>query len=269
MMRWLTASVGFTVSLGLAFAAYAYVPPPAAYARMLSELLSQPLWHIHLEGILGNLPLQADLVQERGARSLLRLSYPPLKLINNQWIELGSAEELFTIMQFTRRLPSVDHEGRHLNRYAFELQGEAFAPYASGFKGGEIWLDHESGLPARLTFDGSEVPDASKLDARVSYVNPFGESEISSRPLDEVIAQLHAFAQAKNGKPNTLPSLADEHDNREAFVSDFDHDGLTDALEVFYHTDPANPDTDNDRFLDGAEVVEGYNPAGEGTLSTN
>lgn len=48
---------------------------------------------------------------------------------------------------------------------------------------------------------------------------------------------------------------------------DTDADGLFDKEEVdVYQTNPLNPDTDGDTFTDGAEVKNGYNPAGPGKL---
>jgi hypothetical protein len=48
---------------------------------------------------------------------------------------------------------------------------------------------------------------------------------------------------------------------------DSDNDGLTDWEEInIYFTDPFNPDTDGDGFLDGDEVQNGYNPNGPGLL---
>ncbi len=48
---------------------------------------------------------------------------------------------------------------------------------------------------------------------------------------------------------------------------DTDKDGLTDYEEVHtFRTDPLNNDTDGDTYLDGDEVRNGYNPAGEGKL---
>jgi hypothetical protein len=49
-------------------------------------------------------------------------------------------------------------------------------------------------------------------------------------------------------------------------LADPDEDGLTNAQEAEYGTDPNNPDTDGDTYLDGAEVEAGYNPLGEGSL---
>lgn len=48
---------------------------------------------------------------------------------------------------------------------------------------------------------------------------------------------------------------------------DSDNDGLFDMEEVkTYMTDPLNPDTDGDSYLDGQEVKSGYNPRGDGKL---
>lgn len=49
--------------------------------------------------------------------------------------------------------------------------------------------------------------------------------------------------------------------------ADSDSDGLYDREEVkVYKTDPLNPDTDGDTFLDGEEVKNGFNPKGAGKL---
>lgn len=41
---------------------------------------------------------------------------------------------------------------------------------------------------------------------------------------------------------------------------DSDNDGLKDWEEELYRTDPNNPDTDNDGYLDGEEINSGHNP---------
>lgn len=47
---------------------------------------------------------------------------------------------------------------------------------------------------------------------------------------------------------------------------DSDLDGLTDVEENLYGTDPQKADTDGDSYLDGQEIVNGYNPLGAGRL---
>jgi len=56
--------------------------------------------------------------------------------------------------------------------------------------------------------------------------------------------------------------------NISPLVVDTDNDGLIDAREEFYGTDPKHPDSDGDGFSDGFEVLNGYNPMGEGKLKT-
>lgn len=49
-------------------------------------------------------------------------------------------------------------------------------------------------------------------------------------------------------------------------TADFDNDGLNNADEFKYNTDPNDSDSDNDGYLDGGEVKNGYNPLGSGKL---
>lgn len=59
-----------------------------------------------------------------------------------------------------------------------------------------------------------------------------------------------SFANLSLAVPTPLP-------NPDA---DPDHDGLTNVEEMIWLTDPFNPDTDKDGFLDGEEVASGHNP---------
>lgn len=47
--------------------------------------------------------------------------------------------------------------------------------------------------------------------------------------------------------------------------SDFDQDGLSDRMELNFHTDLTNPDTDGDGFSDGDEIADAYNPLSTST----
>lgn len=57
----------------------------------------------------------------------------------------------------------------------------------------------------------------------------------------------------------------DPDDSQDA-VRDPDVDKLTNLQEYQYGTNPQKPDTDNDGYKDGDEVINGYNPNGPGRL---
>lgn len=65
-----------------------------------------------------------------------------------------------------------------------------------------------------------------------------------------------------NANTNTNASVP-SNTNAQA---DVDDDGLTTAEEQKYKTDPLDPDSDDDGYLDGEEVENGYNPNGRGKL---
>ncbi|PIT93937.1 hypothetical protein COU00_01735 [Candidatus Falkowbacteria bacterium CG10_big_fil_rev_8_21_14_0_10_43_11] len=52
--------------------------------------------------------------------------------------------------------------------------------------------------------------------------------------------------------------------NAKLEINDADGDGLTDKMELNFHTNPVNPDTDGDGFSDGDEINNGYDPAKSG-----
>lgn len=69
-----------------------------------------------------------------------------------------------------------------------------------------------------------------------------------------------------NNSQLALIELPDLFEGSYSFTSDTDLDGLSDAKEVIYGSDPKNPDSDNDGFLDGKEVKARFDPLvpGEG-----
>jgi hypothetical protein len=56
--------------------------------------------------------------------------------------------------------------------------------------------------------------------------------------------------------------------NAAVMFLDTDSDFLPDDLEKYYGSDPLNPNTDGDSYLDGLEVKNNYSPIGEGALET-
>jgi len=64
--------------------------------------------------------------------------------------------------------------------------------------------------------------------------------------------------------------LADEEEDArglDKLSSDSDGDSISDKAEIeVYKTDPLKPDTDGDGFWDAVEIINGYNPNGDGKL---
>lgn len=81
----------------------------------------------------------------------------------------------------------------------------------------------------------------------------------------ECVRRVRLFVTPPDGKPATTTS-ADGESITTVTPLDSDSDGLSDADEARYHTDPWNPDSDRDGFADGAEVKNGFNPLGPGRL---
>lgn len=69
--------------------------------------------------------------------------------------------------------------------------------------------------------------------------------------------------------PGAFPTIVYNLDFLTAIPSeclDLDNDGLSDYFEGQYKTNKNNRDTDGDGFLDGEEVMNGFNPNGPGSL---
>lgn len=62
------------------------------------------------------------------------------------------------------------------------------------------------------------------------------------------------------GGPTLFNNSSLSEDKENCATCDPDKDGLTNAEEVLWNTDPFNPDTDGDGFKDGEEVASGHNP---------
>lgn len=282
--RWIIAYTALLVSGGLAAFAFFYHPAQEVTLLMRHALRASPVWSIRVQGHLGATPLEADIVADSGGRQLARVSYAPLKLINNQWILVDGhsasssasprSVDLLSSIRLTDTLASVKEEGRYFVRYRFVLSPEisALLPDLADAEG-ELWFPRRLGywFPVRavLAFkmnSGAEVA----LDLRVSPEDAFAlryTNPDNPRPLSEVIEQI-ARAQTKDGVlPESPPALRTSHGHTAAFYSDFDQDGLHDAVEIFYGTDAENSDSDNDTFLDGQEVERGYSPTGTGVLN--
>lgn len=91
------------------------------------------------------------------------------------------------------------------------------------------------------------------------YVAAF--SDVISRS-DSILTNNEISKQIGVAASGTAPSSVREIDFNQS--TDSDKDGLSDLRESALGLDPHNPDTDGDGYLDGVEVINGYNPKGAG-----
>lgn len=108
--------------------------------------------------------------------------------------------------------------------------------------------DRITDLPPNSTsFQDSGVSASTTYYYRVISRNETGESDASNEAM--VITR-------------PLPPPPKEPEPLPPAGLDTDSDGLTDLEEVIFTSDPRNPDSDGDGFLDGNEVFNQYNPMG-------
>lgn len=88
----------------------------------------------------------------------------------------------------------------------------------------------------------------------------------SVRNSNSTVRNTNATTNTNTANTNTTNTSSSNTNKTPSASSDLDQDGLTYQEEQTYKTDPNNPDTDGDSYLDGEEVVNGYNPNGPGKL---
>ncbi len=140
---------------------------------------------------------------------------------------------------------------------ALIILGGAWYGYAKFFKG-----SGSSVLPETTTKEQGEasenpIPPKTEEDGQKENAPVAPQEEVN----EQIVAQPADSDQ---------DGLTDDEEKRlgiDANKVDTDNDGLFEREEVMvYKTDPLNPDTDGDGYLDGDEVKNGYNPKGAGKL---
>lgn len=122
------------------------------------------------------------------------------------------------------------------------------------FKPGDLWVGKSDYLPRKITggFSGKDGTGSTTLTIELSFKNynrdaPDITAPEGAKPASELSSLLGGGTGAGEGE-------------------DADRDGLTDAEESLYKTDPGRADTDGDGHTDGDEVENGYDPLGPGRL---
>lgn len=130
--------------------------------------------------------------------------------------------------------------------------------------GAGAWVVYTSVMAGRPPAAGEPAPTAAAtpLPALAPEPSPTAPiPEISATP-EPVPAEVETDAD-HDGLTDREEALYGTN----SYATDTDGDGLTDRDETkVFATDPVNPDTDNDGFQDGAEVINGYDPKGPGRI---
>lgn len=123
---------------------------------------------------------------------------------------------------------------------------------AVNFEGGQLWIWKHDYRLARVT-TGVSMSDVDSKDADASV-----RSRVDFRNYNEKITvDIPAGAKTFEDIMTELQAAAEK---------DTDKDGLSDAEENLYGTNPKNPDSDKDGHRDGSETDRGFNPNGSGRL---
>ena len=135
-------------------------------------------------------------------------------------------------------------ESQHAPLLIGQLKAMAAPFYDILYLSAPLWLDNESPDPAQQ--------GQLQLNATKDHSDPSNYYPWTADPGDD---RNHAIATI--GQLKAVFSLRVETLNA---ILDNDHDGLTNAQEALYHTDPGNPDTDGDGMPDAWEIKWGLNP---------
>ncbi|MFH0987748.1 MAG: thrombospondin type 3 repeat-containing protein [Parcubacteria group bacterium] len=107
------------------------------------------------------------------------------------------------------------------------------------------------------------------LSQQVPTVTPTSDTQTTTPVVtdNQTAATVDNGTTAQDSDSDGLSDTEEAALGTNPYKTDSDDDGLSDYDEAkVYHTNPINPDTDVDTYLDGEEVSKGYNPNGAGKL---
>ncbi|MDA3839924.1 MAG: hypothetical protein PF572_02440 [Patescibacteria group bacterium] len=127
---------------------------------------------------------------------------------------------------------------------------------------------------------GQKVKAPEKTNNQIKENTP-DTATVNSEKKREVIAEEIEGAVAQEKEVENLIDQDSDIDSEEMIseeqevptptiiLTDYDKDGLSKEEEIAAGTSDSSPDTDSDTYADLAEMLNGYNPLGEGEISDN
>lgn len=170
------------------------------------------------------------------------------------------------------------------NKNFTELQKNSLKEKAGtlGLTKGDIWVGKKDLLIYKINLVINQKNGVSKTELSLKIKNHdmpvVIETPSEAKTLKELMSDILASILSggntetiSTGDANMtldlLTSTSTSATVQEITPEDLDGDLLNNVdEEAVWHTDPNNPDTDGDGYLDGYEVKNGFNPNGEGKL---
>ena len=137
----------------------------------------------------------------------------------------------------------------------------------SGFSSvaGQVWVGKKDHLLHQARFISVSEQAGQVWEVEISIVFSDHNQAVVAEQVED-----SSLPASESVDLDSLPVASDPEeevqDSESTGPVDSDNDGIYDADEGFYGSDPNNPDTDGDGYLDGDEIENGYNPTGPGTL---
>ncbi|MEA2006981.1 MAG: sortase [Patescibacteria group bacterium] len=141
----------------------------------------------------------------------------------------------------------------------YDLEAEAFAPEVQVPRV-PLWklLLKATGIFLTITFIVFLVANYHFVRSQIlDWRNGWGKGDEVSDADDDGMPN---WWEVENGLDDKNPKDS---------LLDGDGDGATNSIEFQFGTDPKNKDTDNDGYLDGEEIENGYNPNGIGRIDSD
>lgn len=212
----------------------------------------------------------ADLVQLISTIDLVEVSKTGIvEIINGD----ATLPYLFTIQRdgikvFLANLWEMRHDQKI---DAVTFQQIASQVDAWGSAEGTLWIGRKSFLLHRLTIKNGDQKlslNFSDFNQPMEITTPGTDTDAQTvlGALGFNVAALPTSAESERRAPTSALGALTEEPAPVAENTDPDEDGMDNAFEFFYGTDPHNPDTDSDGLTDGYEVEHSMNPRGTGSI---
>lgn len=177
--------------------------------------------------------------------------------VTNQYGTYLSQEIVVTVNNTPRSIPE-----KSLREHVIQKAQQLYPPVTKPEKEKQA-PQPQKRLPERVREQLEKQEAATREPAAPEAI------ERVEKGLEQALEQVTERPAAEEAQKRVQESEQKQQERIERlreFFSDLDQDGLTDADEQRFDTDPRNPDSDNDGILDGIEILDRTDPTTPGGL---